>query len=75
MNINRRSLAISTIVSIEHLKVVWACAIVFVVARYAFWFGYRKDPIYRAPGMAATAYMNLLMMLYVLYHVFSALWF
>jgi hypothetical protein len=33
--------------------------IVFVLARIVFWIGYRKDPLLRAPGMAATAYLNL----------------
>jgi hypothetical protein len=64
------SLALSTIVPLEHLQVVWACAIVFVVARSAFWLGYRINPLYRAPGMSATAYMNLGMILYVLFYVF-----
>jgi hypothetical protein len=61
------SLALSTIVPLEHLQVVWACAIVFVVARTVFWLGYRINPLYRAPGMSATAYMNLGMILYVLF--------
>jgi len=60
------SLALSTIVPLDHLQVVWACAIVFVVARAVFWLGYRVDPLYRAPGMSATAYMNLAMIGYVL---------
>ena len=64
------SLALSTIVPLRHLQVVWACAIVFVVARAAFWLGYRMDPLYRAPGMSATIYMNLGIILYVLFHVF-----
>jgi uncharacterized membrane protein YecN with MAPEG domain len=63
------SLAMSTLVPLQHLQVVWACVIVFVVARVAFWLGYRMDPLYRAPGMSATAYMNLGMILYVLFHV------
>ena len=62
------SLAVSTIVPLQHLQVVWACTIVFVVARCAFWFGYRMNPLYRAPGMSATAYMNLGMLLYLLFH-------
>ena len=49
---------------------VWACTIVFVVARVVFWFGYRRHPLYRAPGMSATAYLNLGMILYVLYAAF-----
>jgi hypothetical protein len=64
------SLALSTVVPLQCLQVVWACTIVFVVARCAFWFGYRRNPLYRAPGMSATAYMNLGMILYVLFRAF-----
>jgi len=64
------SLAMSTIVPLQHLQVVWACAIVFVVARGVFWLGYRINPLYRAPGMSATAYMNLGIILYVLFLTF-----
>jgi len=64
------SLALSTIVPLKHLQVVWACAIVFVVARAVFWLGYRINPLYRAPGMSSTAYMNLGMILYVLFCIF-----
>ena len=64
------SLAVSTLVPLTHLQVVWACAITFVVARVIFWIGYRINPLYRAPGMSATAYLNLGMILYSLYCVF-----
>ena len=64
------SLALSTIVPLQQLQVVWACVIVFVCARAVFWLGYRINPLYRAPGMSATAYMNLGMILYLLFHVF-----
>ncbi|HEX6398371.1 MAG TPA: hypothetical protein VFZ95_13175 [Steroidobacteraceae bacterium] len=46
---------------------IWACAIVFMVARLPFWIGYRMHPLLRAPGMSATAYLNLGMILYVIY--------
>ena len=65
------SLALSTFVPLHSLQVVWACAIVFIVARCAFWLGYRINPLYRAPGMSATAYMNLGMMLYGFYYVLA----
>src|SRR5262247_205821 len=45
------SLAVATLVPMSSLQVVWACAIWFVVARCLFWFGYRRHPLYRAPGM------------------------
>jgi hypothetical protein len=63
------SLAMSTIVPLHYLQVIWACAIVFVVARFVFWLGYRINPLYRAPGMSATAYMNLGMILFLLFHI------
>jgi hypothetical protein len=63
------SLALSTTVPLHHLQVVWACATVFVVARAVFWLGYRINPLYRAPGMSATAYLNLGMILYLLYRI------
>jgi len=65
------TLAVSTLVPLTHLQVVWACTIVFIVARLAFWVGYRINPLYRAPGMSATAYMNLGMILYVLYRLLA----
>lgn len=65
------SLALSTIVPLDRLQAVWACAIVFVLARAAFWVGYRIAPLYRAPGFAATAYLNFGMIVYVLYHLFT----
>jgi hypothetical protein len=63
------SLALSTIVPLQHLQVVWACAVWFVFARTVFWVGYRMNPLYRAPGMSGTAYLNLGMILYVLYRI------
>ena len=64
------SLALSTLVPLAQLQAVWACTIVFVVARVAFWIGYRINPLYRAPGFAATVYLNLGMIGYVLYQIF-----
>jgi hypothetical protein len=53
------SLALSTVLDAHYLQALWACAIVYVVARLAFRFGYRKHPLLRAPGM----------ILYVLYSI------
>ena len=66
------TLALSTVVPLAYLQAIWACTIVFVVARLLFWTGYRINPLYRAPGMSATAYMNLGMILYVLYRLFTS---
>jgi len=63
------SLALSTLVPLDQLAVVWACAIVFVAARALFWIGYRIHPLYRAPGMSATAYLNLGMIAYSLFRI------
>ena len=64
------TLALATIVPFQYLQVICACAICFVIARCIFWLGYRLNPLYRAPGMAATSYMNFFIILYVLYQVF-----
>jgi hypothetical protein len=61
------TLTLSTVVPLQHLQVLWACACVFVAARLGYWLGYRLNPLYRAPGMAATAYLNLGIILYVLF--------
>lgn len=63
------TLALSTLVPLGSLQVIWACAIVFVTARLVFWLGYRINPLYRAPGMSASAYMNLGIIVYVLYRL------
>lgn len=53
------SLGVAASVPPSWLQGVGAAAIVFVVARLVFWVGYRMHPLYRAPGFAATAYLNL----------------
>lgn len=61
------SLAASTVLPFTHLHLIWAAAIWFVIARTAFWIGYRIHPLLRAPGMSGTAYLNLGIICYVLY--------
>ncbi len=61
------TLGLSTVLLPEWLQVLVALALVFVCARIAFWVGYRIHPLYRAFGMAATGYMNLGILLFVLY--------
>jgi MAPEG family len=53
------TLALSVNLSAEQMRVIPAAALVFVVARIAFWIGYRIHPLYRAFGMAATGYLNV----------------
>jgi len=53
------ALALTANLPAERTNIVLAAAIVFVAARLLFWIGYRIDPLYRAPGFAATFYLNL----------------
>jgi hypothetical protein len=53
------TLALSVNISAAQMRIIPAAAIVFIVARIAFWVGYRIHPLYRAFGMAATGYLNL----------------
>ncbi|MBN8874976.1 MAG: MAPEG family protein [Rhodospirillales bacterium] len=41
------------------MPAIVALGIVFALARLAFWAGYLRAPLFRAPGMAATAGANL----------------
>ncbi len=59
--------ALSTVLAEQHLGLIGACTIVFVIARVCFWIGYRINPLYRAPGMAATSYLNLGLLLTAVY--------
>ena len=61
------TLALSTFLTHETLKLIPALVAVYILARIVFWVGYRIDPLYRAPGMAATSYMNAGILLSVLY--------
>jgi len=53
------SLGLTASLPTARMPVIGAAAIVFAVARLAFWIGYRIDPLYRAFGFAATFYLNL----------------
>ena len=53
------TLALSVNLPPDQMRIVPAAVVVFVVARFAFWVGYRIAPLYRAFGMAATAYLNV----------------
>jgi hypothetical protein len=44
--------------SSTQMRLIPAATIVFIIARMAFWIGYRIHPLYRAFGMGATAYLN-----------------
>jgi len=62
------SLALAVTIPAGYVQIVGAAAITFVAARIVFWIGYRIDPLYRAPGFAATAYLNFGLLL-------TSLWF
>src|SRR3989338_2058737 len=64
------SLALSTVIPFAYLNVLYASTIVYVLARVVFWKGYRVHPLFRAPGMAATGYLNLGLILTSLYFIF-----
>ena len=51
--------ALSVNLTATEMRIIPSAAIVFVAARLAFWVGYRIHPLYRAFGMAATAYLNI----------------
>lgn len=68
------TLALASYLSNETMTLIPALVIVFIIARVAFWIGYHIHPLYRAPGMAATSYMNLGILLSVLYFFFSSIY-
>jgi hypothetical protein len=49
------------------MRLIPAATIVFIVARLAFWIGYRIHPLYRAFGMAATEYLNVGLLAFALW--------
>ncbi len=53
------TLALSVNLTAPQMGMISAATIVFIVARIAFWIGYRIHPLYRAFGMAATGYLNV----------------
>ena len=59
--------ALSVSLPIDRISFVPAVAITFVISRIIFWVGYRIRPLYRAPGFASTAYMNLCMYIAVIW--------
>src|SRR5262249_33212708 len=52
------TLALSVNLTAAQMRIIPAAAMVFVVARAAFWVGYRIHPPYRAFGMAAAGYLK-----------------
>ena len=60
-------LALSVLLPVDGLEIIPALSITFVLMRILFWIGYRINPLYRAPGFSSTAYLNLGMMIAVVW--------
>jgi hypothetical protein len=63
------STALSTFLDGETMRIVPIATFVFVVGRGVFWWGYLRDPLRRAPGMAMTLVTNAGMLFYTAYRV------
>jgi hypothetical protein len=61
------TLALSVNLTSPQMRAIPAATLVFVVARIAFWIGYRINPLYRAFGMAATGYLNVGILVFALW--------
>jgi hypothetical protein len=55
------ALAVAASAAGPELSLVSGAATVFLAMRFLFWIGYRVHPLYRAFGMAGTAYLNVLL--------------
>lgn len=65
------TLALSVGLEQEQMGIIPAAVIVFVLARGAFWIGYRLNPLYRAFGMAATGYLNVGLLAFAIAKLFA----
>ena len=55
------TLAIAASARGDEVGIIAAAALIFVAMRFAFWIGYRVNPLYRAFGMSSVAYLNLIL--------------
>lgn len=55
------TMAVAASATGPQLGIVSAAAVIFVISRFAFWVGYRIEPVYRAFGFASTAYLNIIL--------------
>ena len=55
------TLAVAASARGDEVGIIAAAAVIFVVMRFAFWIGYRVNPLYRAFGMSSVAYLNLIL--------------
>lgn len=65
------TMAMSTVLNPDQMRIIPSVATVFVVARVAFWIGYRINPMYRAFGMGATGYLNLCILAFTTWKIIS----
>lgn len=63
------ALAMAALTPAGLLGTLGALAILFVIARLAFWIGYLIDPIYREAGMALTFQINAVMIVWDIVHL------
>ena len=55
------TMAVAATANGTQLGIVSAASVIFIVSRFAFWIGYRIEPVHRAAGFASTAYLNLIL--------------
>ena len=55
------TLAVAASARGSEVGIIAAAALIFVVMRFAFWIGYRLNPLYRAFGMSSVAYLNVIL--------------
>jgi hypothetical protein len=65
------TMALSASVDVNQMRLIPAATFVFLIARIAFWIGYRIHPLYRAFGMAATGYLNVGIFTYAIWRIVS----
>ncbi len=68
------TLALSVNLTGPEMRVIPAVTLIFVVARIAFWIGYRINPLYRAFGMAATGYLNVGLLGFATWKIAAPYW-
>jgi len=65
------TLAVAAVSRGDQLALLAAAAVIFVVCRFAFWIGYRIDPLHRAFGFASTAYLNIILFAVALWRAWT----
>ncbi len=55
------TMAVAATANGTQLGIVSAASVIFIVSRFAFWIGYRIEPVHRAAGFASTAYLNIIL--------------